>query len=401
MTEQEKIEALEKLLPRKRSRQYYSEQLDMDLDEVERLIRKIRTNSDDADLTIEGSNSFQYNLDKGTYEVEVYYNQPPTPEIVIRDHKVDVSKWKLSSFYSKQKSKGWQITALFKNITPEQEQVESFQEFLKTWKTDYKPVKRDAKNLQLGPGALLLNKQDAHLNKKSLNGDNDIFERFEQYEGLIDKTLLRAGRLSNIEHITYIIGSDHFNSEITGATVKGTPQVNILDYQLSFELVCRHEVNVINRLLEGSDNVDIIYLLGNHDLCVSYHMASWLKVYYKNESRVNVDINSDFTKYFSIFDTAIGINHGDVQKPERLVQNFPLEYKEGFGKANHHVFLIGDKHTELTKDIGGVKFFQIPALSKARGAWEKQMGYTTTPAQMTSFLIEPGNGVSTIFKETL
>ena len=47
---------------------------------------------------------------------------------------------------------------------------------------------------------------------------------------------------NNLENITYIIGSDEFNSEFTGMTTKGTPQTNTHTYQQSFEYICNHEV---------------------------------------------------------------------------------------------------------------------------------------------------------------
>lgn len=392
------IEQLQALLKQKKSKEFYASKLGISVDEVTELMKELKDTKED--LTIEAS--YKHNIDAGTYQVEAYYEDPPTPEVVIRDHKIDITKFKLSAYYSKQKPKGWLVTALFKNITEEELLDNKFLDFLKSYKPESSVSNRTTKSVELGPGALILNKQDFHANKRdSYYGDNDIFDRFSTYENNVSKTLSRANKFTNLESITYIIGSDHFNSEVTGATVKGTIQANILDYQVSFQLVCEHEVRVIQSLLESSDKVNIIYLVGNHDMCVSFHMASWLKVYFRNDSRINVDISSDFTKYFNLFDTAVCINHGDVQKPERLAQNFPLEYKEGFGIAEFHIILTGDRHTELTRDIGGIKFYQIPALSKAKGTWEKQMGYTTTHAQMTSFLIEPGNGVSVILKETL
>lgn len=395
----DKLQRLQELLKQKKSKKFYSERLGITIQEVEELLEELRNEA--VDLDIEGTTQ-KYNFDKGTVEISAFYKTPPTPEQVIKDHKIDENNYKLSAFYSKGKGdKGWLVTGLFKNITKEEQIVNSFQEFLKTYKSDYKPIQRLGK-VGNSPSSLIFNKQDAHQNKMCTSGTgNDIFDRFTEYETNVDKTLRRASKLSSIEKVVYIIGSDQFNSEVTGMTVKGTPQTNILNYHLSFQLVCDHETKVIKRFLETSDEVEVIYLVGNHDACVSFHLASWLKVYFRDEKRVSVDINTDFTKYFSLYDTAIGINHGDVQKPERLAQNFPLEYKKGFAEANHHVLITGDKHTELSKDIGGIKFFQIPALSKAKGSWEKQMGYTTTPAQMTTFMIEPENGVSIIFKETL
>lgn len=404
MSEQKQIEELKKLMTGKRGKRSYAERLGVPVEEIERLIKKVKYELEDIEegLEIEGETR-KYNLDKGTLEVSAIYSFPPDPQTVIKDHRIDEKEYQLSAYYSKGHKNGtYTATALFRKISKEQVVVNSFQEFLGNYEPCFKFTKLDKKDLQLSEGALIINKQDAHLDKRDLSGyGNDIQARFKEYEDGLDNTLLRAKALSNLSDIIYIIGSDHFNAEVTGLTVKGTPQQNMIGYHEGFELVCNHEISVIEKLLQTGKKVEVIYLLGNHDATVSFHMASWLKVYFRNEKRINIEISPEFTKYFSLFDTAVAINHGDVQKPERLVQNFPLAYKAGFGDANHHIVLTGDRHTELTRDIGGVKFYQIPAISKAKGSWDKQMGYTETKAQITSFLIEPGQGVSTILKVTL
>lgn len=210
-----------------------------------------------------------------------------------------------------------------------------------------------------------------------------------------------SSALVNLQEAVYIIGSDCFNSEWNGTTVKGTPQVNILSYHKSFELICSHEVQVINYLLRAAKHVTLYYLVGNHDATVSWHLVSWLKAYFRAEERLTINTGTDFTKYFSLHDTAVCINHGDVQKPEKLAQNFPFEYKEGFAKADYHICITGDKHFEKTLDISGITSYQIPALSTAKGAWDKQCGYTTTKAKLTSFLIEEGQGVANVIKRTI
>lgn len=394
-------ERLKSLLKQKRSVNHYAKVLGTSVRQVVEWKEELKS-GDKVELSIEGKTQ-KYNLDKGTVEISSVYDFPPDPDTVVSDHNIDTTKYCLSSYYSKGHKNGtYTVTALFKRIAEIEEKINDFQEFLKSYKPAFNGVRLDKKDRKLGEGALIINKQDAHHNKLDTSDyGNNIQERFSEYENGLANTILRVKSLANLNNIIYIIGSDEFNSEVTGATVKGTVQQNMLGYHESFELICNHEVSVIKKLLQSSDKVEVIYLLGNHDATVSFHMCSWLKVYFRDESRVNVEISTEFTKYFSLFDTAIGINHGDVIKPEKLVQNFPLAYKTGFGAANHHIFMTGDKHTELTRDIGGVKFYQIPAISKARGSWDKQMGYTETKAQITSFLIEPGQGVSTILKVTL
>lgn len=403
---QDKKQRLKEVLRQKRGERFYADLLGVTKQQIKLWKKEIRDEeeigtAEAVEQKFTGS-SIQHDLEKGTIKYEVYYDHPPSQDEVLRDHNIDTERYQLSAYYSKGKNSGWLVTALFRLKSPEEEATQSFQEFLKSYKPSYRPVDRNDKRYPDTPGSLIINKQDAHMDKKCMaGGSNSILDRGEEYLEEVGKTIVRAESLCDLDTIIYIVGSDHFNSEVTGATVKGTMQVNVGDYFSSFESICNHEVQVISRLLASSDNVEVIYLIGNHDLCVSYHMASWLQAYFRNEMRLKFDIRPEFTKYFCLYDTAVCINHSDVQKPEKLAQNFPIEFNHGFATSEHRIILAGDKHSELTRDIGGIKFYQIPAISKAKGTWDKQMGYTTTKAQITSFLIEPGQGVSTIIKRTL
>lgn len=351
---------------------------------------------------IDNEESTFYNLDKGEIKFSHIWDHAPTPEEVIAHHKVDTKKWRLSNVWAKMTPKGYLTSALFSQLKGEDKILTEFTEFLKSYKSPHIPIKSGGNNKgSLPKGALIVNKQDFHGNKRDINGDNDIIDRFNDYKKALSKTLINANKLVSLEKIIYIVGSDEFNSEFTETTTKGTPQQNILPYNVSFNLICKHEVEIINILLEHSSNLEVVYLQGNHDEFVGFHMVSWLTAYYRNQSNLSIDMTMDCTKYRSVYDTALCINHGDVQKPERLAQNFPVQYKEGFAKASYWVILTGDKHTELSRSIGGIKFYQISSLSKASSHWDQKNGYDLGRAEMTSFLIEEGKGINYIIKEPM
>lgn len=349
--------------------------------------------------------SVKYDLDKGTGSIQIESPIPLSPEEIIDKFRIDTNQWRLSGYWNKEQLNGtYLVSANITQLKQEERVVDSFKDFLKTYKPESKVLGRNFLDKTLQEGSLIINKQDFHANKWDSDGNNNIGKRFAAYDEALEKTLQRAEATHRLNEIVYIIGSDHFNSEWNytkatgGQTVKGTPQDNILTYHQAFELVCNHEVNIIEQLLVSADKVRVYYLVGNHDASVSYHMVTWLQAYFRNQERLYISNETDFTQYFTLEDTAVCINHGDVQKPERLAQNFPLEYKSGFFNAENHIILIGDRHSELTKDVGGITFYQIPALTTAKGHWDKQMGYTTTKAKMTSFLIEPYEGVTDVIK---
>lgn len=390
------LEELQRLLKQKKSNSHLAQILGCTIEQVKEGKKKLKG---EVGLSIEGD-TYKHNIEKGTIELSAYYDHPPTPEEVIKDHKIDTTKFKLSAYYSKAKSKGWYVTALFKNITPEEEKLDKFTEFLIDYKTTHRPIYTSQELKKFS--TLLINKQDIHFNKYSVEGDNDIHDRFEAYERSVSETVATALFPGHyLQKIVYVIGSDCFNSEWTGSTVKGTPQNNILPYHVTFQLICDHETKIINNLLLFAEEVEVIYLGGNHDRHVSWHMASWLKAYYGNQKNLNIDISMEYTKFRSIYDSAVCLNHGDAQKQERLAANFPILYKKGFAEANFWYCITGDRHVESTKQVGAIKCYQIPLQSKAVSDWDSQQGYTTSPAEMLSFVFREGKGIHQIIREPI
>ena len=129
-------------------------------------------------------------------------------------------------------------------------------------------------------------------------------------------------------------------------------------------------------------------------------MIKYLEVFFKNKLQINFDVDMKYTKYHKRGKTVFCTNHGDIQKPEKLVQNFPFEFKE-WSNTKYRYVLTGDKHTELSKSIAGVEFYQIPSLSPHQSNWDLKNGYTTAPVRLTSFLFSEETGIKNIFKEVI
>ncbi len=127
---------------------------------------------------------------------------------------------------------------------------------------------------------------------------------------------------------------------------------------------------------------------------------SWLQTYFRNQTNVTWDISPKYTKYVKFHNTAMCFNHGDGAKPEVVARNFPLEFKEHWSKCDHFMIFGGDKHTELSRDLGGIKFYRIPALSTAVSRWDSKNGYPAK-GELTAFLIHETDGLTNIMKRPI
>jgi UDP-2,3-diacylglucosamine pyrophosphatase LpxH len=342
---------------------------------------------------------------KGTMSSTLELNfEPKSEQDLIKSHKVDTSKYVISRYYQRLLPNGKYTSTiearLIKEDSPERFQDE-FMSFLK----GYRPTARSAakpNNSKKKPNAsLILPKQDAHYNKFDIYGNNDINERFAEIEDSIHNALLTTIATKNISESVYLVGSDEFNSEWTNMTTKGTPQVNILSYQEGFEAICNHEIRSLQLLLSYSDNVKVVFIPGNHDEFAGWHLINWLSSYFRNEKRIQFDTATDNTKYYKFGTTAVMFNHGDVIKPSALAQKFPIGFKEGWSSCDHYIIITGDKHTELSMDIHGIKFYRVPQLSKSTSKWDEKQGYTDDKAEMNAFIISETNGVCAVLKDIL
>jgi len=409
------LQQLEQMLHWKKSKKFYADKLNITESEVDDLIKELR-GSQEAQEDAEVANyigeledqviRFFEDVQKGTGEV-VFNSEEEikTLDELIDKCKIDTEKWEITkyvqNYWGNSNKPYYQVKAWLGKKKNEQVFQDSFISFLK----GYQPTSPDivAPKYERGKkdACLIINKQDSHLNKLDIGGENDIDQRFGDFIQRVEIILNQASVSNNLTDIKYIIGSDEFNSEFTNTTTKGTPQQNILSYHDSFHAICDHEVSVINLLLQKGGDVDVVFVAGNHDEYVGWHLASWLQTYFRNEDRVFFDISPRYRKYVSYGTSALMFNHGDALKPAKLASLFPMEFKTEWSEHDNFYIFTGDKHHEMSLDFNGIKFYQLPAFSTAKSSWDDKNGYTVTKGEVTGFLIDLQDGITNIFKQYL
>ena len=365
------LEELQRLLKQKRSKAYYAEQLNISVAEVEDLMKEIREGDKQSeDLNIEG-NTYSYNIDKGTIEVSTYYDAPPTPEDVIRDHKIDITKWKLSAYYSKGKAKGWQVTALFKNIAPEEKFIGNFEKFLSTYDSRYTPV--DKKEIMLNesyirPVSLVLSLCDFHLGKRD-RVLVPIETRIEQYKDTVDKLLYKTYLHHNIDEIVFVVGNDLFQTDtVLGTTVKQTKVDDSMSWHEVYEIGFDLMVSTISKLKQFCNRLNIILTPGNHSESKEYYLTHALEVFFKKEESIIFNRTSDKYKCYTYGETALFFNHGDNIQ-DRLPLMFAQTFSKEWGATKYHEIILGDRHHNSEKtfksqgEAQGVRMRILPSLT--------------------------------------
>lgn len=409
------LKDLENLLTWKKSKKFYAEKLgitEAQVDELMLEIKKMEKAKEDAEAGIYISEledkvvKFEEDLQKGTGEL-VFNSKEEirTLDELIEKCKIDTEKWEITkyvqNYWGNAERPCYQVKAWLSKKKDEQVFQDSFTSFLSTYEPVSQEIMAPKFDFEKANATLVINKQDSHINKWDVDGDNNVAKRLANIMYKVELIVSQARLSNNLDRITYIIGSDEFNSEFTNATTKGTPQQNTHTYHASFKYICDHEVLMITLLLQHAVNVDVIYVAGNHDEYVGWHMIHWLESYFRDMGRVTFDSSPKYRKYVSYGNSAMMFNHGDAIKPAKLAGIFPIEFRESWSHHENFYIFTGDKHHEISQDINGIKFYQIPAFSTAKSLWDDKLGHVMSKGEVTAFLIEENEGLTNIFKQYL
>jgi hypothetical protein len=409
------LEQLQQMLHWKKSKKFYADKLGITEGEIDELlldIRKREESEDDAEIGNYVAEledvvvKFTEDIAKGIGEVVINVKEEiKSLEELIEKCKIDTEKWDITkyvqNFWGNGDSPHWQVKAWLGKKSTEQVFQDSFVDFLVSYEPQSQEVMSPKFSAGKLNGMLVINKQDSHINKFDIDGNNNIVDRLANIMYKVELIANQAELSNNLEQITYIIGSDEFNSEFTGTTTKGTPQTNTHTYHDSFRYICDHEVLMITMLLQYAENVNVVYVAGNHDEFVGWHMVNWLQSYFRNIERVSFDCSPKYRKYISYGESALMFNHGDAIKPAKLAGLFPIEFREGWSFHRNFYIFTGDKHHEVSHDFNGIKFYQIPAFSNAKSSWDDKNGHVMSKAEVTGFLIDQADGMTNIFKQYL
>lgn len=353
------LQKLQHLLSHKKSKKYYSKKLGISEDYLEDLLDKIRANV--PELTKE------YNLEKGTLKssIEVDF-EPKTPEELARIHKIDLSRYRIVSYWSKLKANGKFITSVLASARkPNDFDVEKFTNFLE----NFKPLEFREREIPFSVGLervdLEINLPDFHLGKRTITGET-VNDKEKIYYYVVRSLTEKVSAIFNIRKIVFPISNDFFHSDTYhNTTTNGTPQdVDLFfneEYEIGFEILA----DTINYLLNKGQEIEVILVPGNHDRTKGFFVAHALEVYFRNYKNVTFQRSDSLTKHVVLGCTFIGYHHGYNCKLEDLPLLFATDprYSEDFGKCRYREIHTGDKHHYMTKEVKGVRIQQLPSLS--------------------------------------
>lgn len=142
--------------------------------------------------------------------------------------------------------------------------------------------------------------------------------------------------------------------------------------------------------LQKHAHVTVIILPGNHN--PHSYMAILFAMFerYRDEPRVTVrkEPGEFWVEEFGI--NMLAAHHGDKAPPQRLVLTMADSHADIWGRTNHRFLWTGHRHHAETKDIGGVYWEQLRALT-AKDAYAVSNAYSAR-AQLQAITLHRAEG---------
>ena len=365
---------LEQMLSWKRSKGFYAKKLNITEQEIDELMKELKNRDnvkDEAEaaayISALEEHILEVNNDKGTLKSTIESSFEPKSDTELAQlHKIDLSKYKISNYWSKQKSNGKFTSSVFATLRkPADYTAEDFAKFLENYTPkeisvrhiDYKAVEYNAVDIEVSIS-------DFHLAKKTLEGET-IKDKKAQYMKVLVDLVENVRNSFDINKVVFPISNDFFHTDnYQNSTTNGTPQDVLVGYDNEYEEGFDLLVQAISYLQEVAGTVEVILVQGNHDRTKSFYLAHALDIYFKENDKVYFQREHSTTKFTVVGETFIGYHHGNCK-----IDDLPLVFATGqdsafeFGAAKYREIHTGDKHHYMAKEIKGVRIQQMPSLS--------------------------------------
>lgn len=309
--------------------------------------------------------SFYENIDKGEIKIDQYFDTPRTSDEIIALHKIDTSVWKLSQYWSKEKSNGWQVSAMFTRIKNEDIDSETIEQILNKVFLGNDFEIYESKSITNNEKSLFVYMSDKHIG--AMTKEDSIYSNeynrsvFKQRLKIVyDKIQSTVNDFGAFDCI-YICDLGDSVDGWNGYTTRGghkLPQ-NMSNKEVFETYVEEHKVffDTLFRSDFASNYKVITQTNDNHGGDFSYISAKALQYYIEGIYDVEVILMEKFLEHFEYGQHIFIFTHGKDSEDRKFglplqlndkTENFVNKYinHHGLDKTKNIHLIKGDLHNE-------------------------------------------------------
>jgi len=341
------IDKVKQLIKWKKSDLYSSTKLGISIEKYKEIKKEILSQGNLELLPLKNKViEFREDLDKGTAEIKgLSATEPRSAEEIIELLKIDTTKWKLSSYWNKERHDGWFISAMVTAIKHEPKDI--LAEVISNFNPRYEQIGEVFVNEKFTSDSVgIISTQDLHFGKED---NTDIVNHFK---AAVINLVGRAYMSHKLNKIIYVIGGDLLNMDtFSGTTTGGTPVDNAQRAQDAYTEAFDALFWSINYLKQFCDNLHVVYVPGNHDRLSSYHMAHALsKCFDKEDYSIYFDVEYAERKVVVYGHNFFAFEHGDVSKKNTALV-YATEFPVSWGATKYRTCFTGHFHSKKTVEF--------------------------------------------------
>jgi predicted phosphodiesterase len=206
----------------------------------------------------------------------------------------------------------------------------------------------------------------------------------DDYRNVLEEIIHKI-RYREWNKIVIPIGQDLLHTDnFKGQTANGT-NIGKVDLEKAFdEALVFYETVITEALKHSNNNVECIYVKGNHDESMTYGLFRVLKAIFP---QVEFDTGLEQRKAFVWEKIFIGLTHGD-KGANRLMENFMSKFGKLIANAEVREIHSGHLHTEITKDKFGLVQRTLATANKT-DEWHDDNGFIGANKRFQLFEYSP------------
>ena len=305
-------------------------------------------------------------IDTGKVRLEAYSTiEPKTPEEIINILNIDITKWRLSQYWNKQKGTGWLISALVTQISKEESALLNFFETIHNYSFPKAVISEERilnlHNAEVVCGVMSL--QDLHFGKK---GNENITEIMLS---VVRSLLSMSSGGFYMENLVLVLGGDALNMDtFVGTTTKGTLVESSMNAQDTYIQAFEGLYLLLLLLKSYTNKLNIVFIPGNHDRLSSFHLLHALSKSFEGLEGFSFNMEYSERKVVTYGENMFAFEHGDVsRKTTPLV--YATEFPNEWGQTTYRTLFTGHYHMKKTieyiteNEIHGFSIKILPSLS--------------------------------------
>jgi hypothetical protein len=161
---------------------------------------------------------------------------------------------------------------------------------------------------------------------------------------------MRAYASHKLEKTIYVIGGDLLNMDtFSGTTTSGTPVDNEQRAQDAYNEAFDALYWSVNYIKQFCNELEVVYLPGNHDRLSSYHIAHALSKCFQEDRNIKFNVEYSERKVVVYGDNFFAFEHGDVTKKLTPLV-YATEFPKQWGSTIYRTCYTGHFHTKKTTE---------------------------------------------------